>query len=201
VGGFLPRAQSNLFVDDEELYGVDKSDWRGLTGGVELSLSLGERFELGFHVDGYRRELDTSYLGFVRENPRPGLTREIQQTLRLSLVPVGATVRFVPIPERGRLTPYVGAGADLVVYRYEEYGDFIDFESPTLPIVADSFLSEGTSVGAHVVAGLRVPLGYDFSLAGEARYTWAEGDMARDFRGNRLDMGGLSATVGFRLRF
>ena len=46
LGASFPRADSNLFRDDSELYTVDKSDWRGVTGGAEFAWGTGERFEL-----------------------------------------------------------------------------------------------------------------------------------------------------------
>jgi len=52
-----------------------------------------------------------------------------------------------------------------------------------------------------------VPIGHDFSVVGEVRYQWAKTDMGDDFRAqepglvNRLDLGGVSGTVGFLIRF
>jgi hypothetical protein len=195
VGAFFPRADSNLFDDDSELYTVDREDWRGIHGGVEFAWNLGDRFELGVHLDGYGRTLHTEYRDFERESGRP-----ITQSLRLNSVPLGFTVRWVPGGRR-QLSPYLGAGADVVFYEYEEFGDFIDFEDDDLPIIADDFISRGALPGAHVVAGIRLPISYDFSITGEARYLWARGNMSDDFRGNRLDLSGPSATVGVHLSF
>jgi hypothetical protein len=192
-GIFVPRADSNLFRDDSELYTVEKSDWKGFTGGAEYSFQIAEHVELGFHLDGYSRTVHTSYRDFVRENGR-----EIQQSLKLTLVPLGVSLRFVPISGRS-ITPYATVGADVVFYSYEEFGDFVNFD--TLDVVDDSFISEGVAPGFHVAGGIRIPVGHDFRMTGEVRYQWAKADMADDFRGNKLDMNGLSATVGFNLRF
>jgi len=194
LGGFLPRADSNLFHDDNELYTVDKGDWRGLFGGAEFSLGLGSHLELGFHLDGYGRNVHTSYRDFVRESGR-----EIQQTLRLNVVPLGVSLRFLARGEKGTLTPYVAVGPDIVFYEYEEFGDFVDFE--TLDVREDAFLSRGAAPGFHVAAGLRVPINYDFSVVGEGRYEWAKDDMGDDFRGNRLDLSGAAFTLGVNIRF
>jgi hypothetical protein len=194
AGAFFPKADSNLFRDDSELYTVDKSDWRGFTGGAEYSFNVGDNVELGFHVDGYGRTVHTSYLDFVTESGR-----EIQQSLKLTIVPMGVSLRFVPIRGRRALTPYATVGADLVFYSYEEFGDFVDFE--TSEIFEDAFISEGVAPGFHVAGGLRVPVGDDFRVTGEVRYQWAKADMGDDFRGNEIDMSGLSATVGLSLRF
>lgn len=200
IGGFKPNADSALFRDDSELYTVDKGDWKGIYGGVEYSFGVAENFELGFHIDGYGRTVDTAYRDFTRPSKR-----EITQSLKLQTVPMGLTLRFVPRPGRGEITPYIGAGADLVYWNYEEVGDFIDFDDPGLRVIGDHFAADGTAPGLHAVAGLRVPVGYDFSIVGEVRYLWVKDDMGGDFgsyRGpDKLDLSGPSATLGVNVRF
>jgi len=202
IGGFIPRADSNLFRDDSELYTVDKEDWRGVTGGAEFTFEPSDHVEFGLHLDGYSRTVDTNYRNYTRPSGS-----EILQSLRLSLVPLGATLRLLPTDRYATLQPYVGIGPDLVFYKYEEFGDFIDFGSEDLDIDSDHFRSEGVKPGFHVVGGLRVRLGHDFSVLGEARYQWARARMGDDFRPQpgqdalRLDMSGLSAVVGLSIRF
>ena len=201
VGALFPSADSNLFDDDAELYvlrgdTISDRDWRGIYGGIEFNVGLSDNVELGFHVDGYGRSLHTSYRDFERPSGR-----EIQQTLKLNVVPVGVSLRLVAGDPRESIAPYVAVGADLVYYQYEEFGDFIDFDSPSLPVFDDAFVSEGVAPGFHVAAGLRVPLSRDFSLVGEGRYLFAKHDMGDDFRGNRIDLGGISATLGLHVRF
>jgi outer membrane protein with beta-barrel domain len=202
IGGFLPRADSNLFDDDNELYTVDKEDWRGVTGGAEFTFEPSDHVEFGLHLDGYSRTVDTNYRNYTRPSGQ-----EILQSLRLTLVPLGATVRLLPTDRYATLQPYVGVGPDLVFYEYEEFGDFIDFGSEELDIVSDHFRSRGAAPGFHVTGGVRVRLGHDFSVLGEARYQWAKRELGDDFRQQpgqdalRLDMSGLSAVVGLSIRF
>jgi len=197
LGAFFPRAQSNLFDDTSELFTVEDEDWRGLSGGAEYSFGLAEHVEMALSIDGYSRERDTVYRDFVRENGS-----EIAQTLRLTIVPVGVSLRLLPTSRRQALTPYVTVGGDVFFYRYEEIGDFIDFFSDDLDISADSFESDGAIFGGHAAAGLRVPVGDDFAITGEVRYQFAPRKrMGDDFRNNEIDVSGVSATLGFRLRF
>jgi opacity protein-like surface antigen len=196
AGAFFPTADSNLFDDQNELFGTTKSDWRGFTGGAEYSFNVAEHVEVGLHVDGYGKQLDTAYVDFERPSGRL-----IEQTLKLTTVPTGATLRFVANPGRGRFTPYVGGGIDVVYYEYEEFGDFIDFFDDDLPVRSDDFIDTGAAFGAHAVAGLRFPIGDDFSIVAEGRYLWAKKDMGDDFRDNEIDLGGPSATIGINLRF
>lgn len=198
LGAFLPRAESNLFDDDRELYTVEKKDFVGFAGGAEYRFGVGGPVQIGLHVDGYSRTLHTSYREFVRQNGR-----EIQQSLRLTIVPIGASIHLSP--ERGhshsRVVPYVAVGVDAVAWNYQEEGDFVDFFSNDLDIVPDAFESEGVAFGVHAAAGLRVYVNDDVAISGEARYLAAKDDMGRDFRGNEIDLSGFQATVGVSLRF
>src|SRR5688572_20779875 len=112
LGGFAPRGQSDLFDDVDELYAVDESDFRGFTGGIEYSVGVGNHFELGFHLDGYGRTVESSYRDFEREDGSP-----IFQDLRLNIVPLGATLRFLPAGRRARVSPYLAAGGDVYLYQ------------------------------------------------------------------------------------
>ena len=177
IGGFFRAEKGTLFEDVRDLYTADKGDFKGLYGGVEYSFGLGEKLELGLHVDGYGRTRSTSYRDFTRPSGR-----EITQTSSCKRSPVGMTLRFVPRPGRGEVTPYFGVGADLVSWQYEEIGDFIDFEDDGLPVIADHFLADGTAPGFHAVAGVRVPLGYDFSIVARRALPLGEGRHGRRLR-------------------
>ena len=204
IGGFFPRADSNLFRDDSQLYTVRKNDWQGVYGGAEFSLMPSNHVELGFSLDGYGRTVDTNYRDYTRADGR-----EIFQSLKLTLVPLGATLRLFPADRYATVSPYVGVGPDLVFYKYEEFGDFIDFQSPGagLDIVPDHFRSDGARPGFHVTGGLRLRIGHDFSVLGEGRYQWARVTLGDDFRPQpgqdslRLDVSGWSAVVGLSIRF
>ena len=196
-GGFFPRADSNLFADDSELYTVSKNDWQGFTGGIEGDFILAKNFELGLHFDGYSRTLDTAYRDYEAPNGA-----DIRQTLKLETFPVGVSFRIVPTSRKARIAPYLAVGADLVIWRYREIGDFIDFFDPSLPIIADSFESNGAAPGFHVAGGLRVMMNEDIGIVGEGRYLYAkEKNMGEDFRDLELDLSGWSATIGMHVRF
>jgi len=206
VGAFLPRADSDLFSDASELYtldplapgppGLTSSDWTGFTGGIEYAGVVARNVEFGIHVDGYSRTLDTAYRDFTRDSGA-----DILQTLKLTVVPTGVTVRIVPSGRRLRFAPYIGGGVDAIYYEYEAFGDFIDFFDPDQPIFLDSFRSTGWALGFHVAGGARFRLTRDFNLVGEYRYQWGEDDMGGDFLLNRIDLSGGSATLGFNISF
>lgn len=196
IGGFQPHANSNLFDDASDLFTVRNRNWRGFTGGAEFSSRIARNLEIGFHVDGYGKDRDTHYREFFNEDGS-----EIRQTLRLRIAPVGVTVRLVPTSRRARIAPYIGAGVDAFFWSYEEFGEFIDFFDPELPIIADSFRSDGVATGYHVAGGLRLFVSDDVGVTGEVRYTAAKGDMGDDFAENRIDVGGWGVTAGVHIRF
>ena len=113
------------------------------------------------------------------------------------MAPLGLSVRLLPTSKKAKIVPYVGGGVDALFYQYEEYGDFIAFGDPELPIVADAFVSEGTAFGYHALGGLRVYLNRDFAIVGEGRYQWAKDDMGDDFSPNEpglvntIDLSGM----------
>jgi hypothetical protein len=198
-----------LFCDVHDLYtlsgsgdaqppGVGKSDWTGFTGGIAYFSKVARNVELGVSIDGYGRQLDTSYRNYTRPDGS-----EIQQTLRLRMIPIGLSIRFVPTSRRARLAPYLEFGGDAISYKYEEFGDLIDFQDETNPILSDALISEGFGFGFHVAAGLKVPINPDFSIVGEGRYQRATDRMGDDFlpSSNDIDLSGWSATVGFNIRF
>ncbi len=199
-GVFIPRAESNQYADDSEHYkkdgrALEQSDWTSGTGGFQFNQAVGDLVEFGLSVDFYQRTLQTAYRDYVTESGR-----DIFQTLQLNTVPLGVQVRIGPT-RRGQLSPYLAVGGDLIFYKYEEYGDFVDFDSPSQPIIEDSFISEGVAPGFHVAGGLRIPVGDDFSNVAEGRYQWAKDDMPDDFRGNEIDLTGASVTIGLNIRF
>jgi hypothetical protein len=195
LGAFAPRAESNLFDDDAELYGTERSDWVGFSGGAEWAFDLGDRVELGLHVDATSRSLHTSYPDFTFDSGR-----EIRQTLKLETVPMGATLRVLLADRRSQFVPYVGAGATALYYRYQEHGDFVDFESDDLDVYRDSFDSEGVAPALHVNLGTDVRVSDDVAITGDVKYQFARDDMGDDFRGNRIDLSGFTFTLGVKLR-
>ena len=202
LGAFVPNANSNLFLDDESLYFVSKSDWVGFTGGAEYNHVLAKNIEMAVFVDGYSRTIDTSYRDWTRPDGS-----DIFQTLKLQMVPFGLTLQVVPTSKRTKLAPFLGGGVDLFYWKYEEWGDFIDFWDPDLPVYEDYFISDGVTFGFHATGGVRIYFNRDFALVVRGVYQWAEADMGGDFspnepgQFNRLDLSGASVTFGLHIRF
>ena len=125
----------------------------------------------------------------------------IQQTLRLRVVPVGFSVRFVSTNRHTKIAPFLVLGVDAMVYHYEEYGDFVDFLAEGQPVIADSFVSDSVAFGFHAGGGVRFAVSDDIAIVTEGRYFWSQKDMSDDFSQNRIDLGGWAVTAGFHVRF
>src|SRR5260221_12484808 len=190
VGDFFPRAKSDLFDDDNQLYtadsrsnewtaiscpGVMKKDWIGVYGGAEYSFNVAPPLEMGISLDGYTREIPTSYRDSVREDGS-----EISQTLKLTVVPLGVSLRALPADRYAPVQPYLTLGADVFFYKYEEFGAFIDFFSNNLDISSDSFKSDGAALAGTAAAGLRLTLGTVFALQPDARFQFQQMRHQRD---------------------
>ena len=107
--------------------------------------------------------------------------------------------RFAWIPED--VNAYVGAAGGVTFYRFEQEGDFVDYE--TLDIFFDTFTMTGSTPTAHLYAGVDYSLFPNLLATLEGRYAWSKAvDMSGDFVGfEPMDLSGLQASVGFSVRF
>ncbi len=195
VRGEDARVSDDVLVENRNLFLFDFDDFNSASVGVEYLFHIGEYLDAGAGLGFTSRGVDTIYDDYVRPDGS-----EIEQTLKLRVVPITATVRLLPLGRNSAFQPYVGGGVGIYNWRYSETGDFIDFTLAGRPVFRDSFVQSGTSVGPVAVFGARFPVG-NATIGGEVRYQKAEGDLdTQDFLGSKIDLGGFhySATVGFR---
>lgn len=195
VRGEDARVEGDALVVNRDLYLFDFKDFNGPSVGADYLVGFGDYFEVGAGIGYTSRAVDTIYDAFVRPDGT-----EIEQQLKLRVVPMTATLRVLPLGHTTPFQPYIGGGLGIYNWRYSETGDFVDFSLPGQPLFRESYTASGTSLGPVAVFGLRFPVG-NATIGGEMRYQKAEGDLdERDFLGPKIDLGGLhySATVGFR---
>jgi outer membrane protein W len=208
IGGFTPRGLDGrgsddvLFVDSATIAtfnqsnGIDVSEFNGATIGAEWLIGLGDNFEGSLGVGYYQRTVPTSYANFTDQSGN-----EIQQDLKLRIIPFSATVRFLPLGHRSGIVPYIGGGVAVLSYRYTETGRFVDFTDNS--IFTDSFEGSGSATGPMIVGGIRVPVG-SVLVGGEIRYQNAKGNLpttgSNSFLASKIDLTGTSYlfTIGFR---
>jgi hypothetical protein len=195
VRGEDARTEGDALVENRDIYLFDFDDFNTASVGAEYLVSFGEFFEAGGGIGYTNRSVDTIYEDYERPDGS-----EIEQTLKLRIVPMTATVRVLPLGRSNAFQPYVGGGIGIHNWRYSETGDFIDFSLPGRPIFRESYTATGTSVGPVAVFGARFGVG-NVTFGGEVRYQKAEGELdERDFLGPKIDLGGFhySGTIGFR---
>lgn len=206
VGSFMPEGGGRFWDDTENVFTLDISDFDDFNLGVTYLKGWGNHFEFGFNVDFYEATVLSEYRDFIDGSGFP-----IFHDTRLTTVPLTADIRFIPggrfnKPGAGRFASrpmlYVGAGAGVNFWEYEEFGDFIEFDLPGQPISFGIFEDRGTAFETHVLAGFEFPISPRVNLLGEGRYSWSDDKLQEDFAGfGKIELGGASANVGVSIRF
>jgi hypothetical protein len=205
TGYGLQLANSDIFELAHEELTVSRKDFDAPYLGAEIAARVGQRWDVAVGVGFSRSSKASEFRDWVDNNENP-----IEQVTALRTVPVTLSAKYY-LAERGRsvgrfawvpntVTPYIGAGVGVVSYRFEQTGDFVDFDS--LDIFYDQYVSTGQAALLRGLAGVSVALGGQFELTGEARYQHAKAEMSSDFDGfDALDLSGLQGVVGIAIRF
>ena len=203
-GGFVPKGESsradndvlvnNLCCLDNPLL-FDVGDFDGGVFGAEYLVGLGEFFDAGLGVGYYKSSARSVYLNLINDNGS-----EIQQRLRLRIVPFSATIRFLPFGHSHGVEPYIGGGLAVLNWRYQESGQWVDPSDNS--IFTGTFTGSGTATGPLVLGGVRFPVG-PWAFGGEVRWQAAKGELPadQDFAGPKIDLGGVTYTATFSIRF
>ena len=168
--------------------GTDSGDRVASGAGIGAATGAG----IGFH----QRTVHSVYENLTNVNGS-----EIEQDLKLRLVPFTATGRFVPTGRHAAIQPYIGAGVAVINWKYSEVGSFVD--TSTGDIFNARYPADGNEVGPLVLGGLRGPVGNNLLIGGEVRYQWADVTLPSEvgFVGDRLDLGGFTYQAVFQFRF
>ena len=206
LGGFSPRAEDarstgDVLVGNRKFLDFNISDLSGPTIGGEWLVNLGDNFEAGFGASFYQRATlsEDRFSTFSTGAP-------ILADLKLRVVPLTATMRFLPMGHHGPIQPYIGGGVSVMSWRYSETGDFVASDGKS--IINDSFTGSGTATGPVILGGVRVPVG-SWGVGGELRYQKAVGNLPlnQGFAGGVglpnpiIDLGGLTYNFTINIRF
>ena len=193
------RGSDDVLVEDLQSLAFDIKDFRGATVFGEWNITFDDRVEVGLGAGFYRRTVPSVYRDFVDID-----FTEIEQDLRLRIIPVSAVVRFLPFNRAGQLQPYLGGGVAALNWKYTETGEFVDFENDNT-IFEDRFVASGTTLAPVVLGGLRMPINGDvYALNAELRYQFGKGDTGgfeNGFLAEKINLGGMNFTLGFQIRF
>lgn len=198
-------ANSDIFEFVQSRLTVDKKDWNAPMIGIDAAWAISSRLDVGFGLEFTQAHKASEYRDFVDNNLLPInqettlRERNIYGSLRFSLVPRGRSIsRFAWIPSG--FTPYVGAGAGALWYKFEQDGDFIDVAD--MSVFADYFSSSGYAPSAHVFGGSDIQLYRILFLTVEGRYMWSKADLDNDFIGfEPIDLAGFRLSTGVNVRF
>lgn len=197
VRGEDARVEGDVLNENRNFLVFDVGDFNGATVGGEWLIPLGEYFEAGAGLSFSRSTVPSVYADFVDTDGS-----EIEQDLRLRVIPVAFTVRVLPLRQTSPVQPYFGGGLGLFAWRYSESGEFVDFQRRNA-IFRDQFVASGTETGPVVLGGIRFA-GDVISGGFEVRYLSADAPLGQPFAivqtDPRIDLGGwtYAFTLGWR---
>lgn len=202
-----PNAGSDVFSFVTEQLTLNKGSFA--SGGIsaDIGIRVSDRTELVLSAGQSQRSAGSEFRKYVDNNDLP-----IEQVTRLRRTPISAGVRyaltapgeriskFAWIP--ARLTPWIGAGAGMMNYTFDQKGDFVDFQ--TLNVFSDTYAAKGWAPMAYASVGGELRLSTRLSLMGDVRYTAARGNLnstSGAFVGfDKIDLSGGAASLGLTVR-
>jgi hypothetical protein len=199
VGYFTPlgqdaRVEGDVLNSNRNFLVFDVDDFASASVGGEWLVGIGNFVEAGAGLSFTRRTVPSVYEDFIDNDGT-----EVDQDLRLRIIPVSFTVRVIPTGQGSAVQPYFGAGLGVFNWRYSESGEFIDF-SQGREIFRDQFVADGNQAGLVALAGLRF-VGDAVSGGGEIRYQKADAELDDRFAGSRIDLGGWTYQFNLGIRF
>lgn len=201
----LPTSGGDLWAFAFDELAMSRRDIASFDQNVDFAFRLNARtdFVLSYGVTDGRTQSELR--DWLDENGQP-----IYQRTRFIRRPLSAAVRYSLRP-RGRMigsyawipngvVPYVGLGAGRMSYRFTQNGEFVD--SQTLEIFRDNYAASGNAgfvLGSTGVVWTLIPR---IAITTELKYIHASADGRPSFEGfDKLDLSGVSTSVGFTLRF
>ena len=196
VRGEDSRSDNDVLVKDLQSLAFKVSDFNGALVNGEWLVTFNDRFEFGVGVGFYQKTVPSVYTEFIDDDGT-----EVAQDLKLRIIPLSATVKFLPIGDAGSFQPYIGGGVALLNWKYSEIGEFVDFSDET--IFRDRYIASGNTVAPIAFGGVRVPFSGDvFAFNGELRWQGGKGDTSgTGLLADKIDLGGISAIASFQIRF
>jgi hypothetical protein len=205
AGYSQPTAGSEVFSFSHQHLTLGRSDYAGGSFSAELGFALADRLALQLSAGYSTRTAGSEFRDWVDNNDLP-----IEQTTSLRRFPLMVGLRYyLTTPGRSlgrlawvptRVAPYVSAGVGTVWYKFRQSGDFVDYQ--TLDVFPSTLVSTSWAPAGYGAVGADYSMSARVGLVGEARYDLAHAKMSSDFSGfDRIDLSGLSATLGLMFRF
>jgi hypothetical protein len=201
VGGFVPRSLDARANGDVIFQNLSFLSFDRNPVGSTAAIGGEWEFPLISHLDGSlgigfsSKSVGSFYTNLVNTDGS-----DIQQTVKLRIVPFTALVRFLPLGRDAPIQPYIGAGVGVLSWRYSETGAFVDTTDNS--VFQGNFVGSGSKAGPVVIGGVTVPLG-SMGIGFEARYQSAVANLPgnQGFAGTTIDLGGMTYAATFKVRF
>ena len=204
-GGYAyATAGSDVFEDATRFLTLEKSDFSGPSLGGEIALAITPRFDLSFNADYSAAVSESEDREYYDNNQLP-----IVQTTSFRRVPLTANA-ILALRPRGRsigslawiptrVVPWIGAGGGAMWYRFQQEGDFVDYQ--TLNVITRTVESSGWAPALQALGGVDVTLSPRIGFTADVRGTWARAELSRDFSGfEKIDLSGVTGALGFTFR-
>ena len=201
----IASAGSDIYDFVTDQLTLEKSNFNTGSMGFEFAVNFTPRVDFIAGMDLNRTETPSEYRDFIDNRGMP-----IQQTTRLNQYNFTGSVKFALLP-KGRnvsrlawiprtVVPYVGAGGGMGQYKFEQFGDFVDFRDNR--IFADVFESDGWAPIVHMFGGTDIQVFSRMAVSVEGRYSWSKADLDQDFIDfDPIDLGGFKIGVGVHFIF
>jgi hypothetical protein len=205
TGWAAARAGSDLFEYTSGLLTLDRADFSSPSLDVDVSWHITPTTMMAASLSLTSTTRRSEFRDYVDNNEFPieQTTEFARRALTLGIkqyigAPGHSIGRYAWVPTR--TVPYVGIGAGTMYYNFRQSGDFIDFQ--TFDVFSSQYASSGWVPTAYARGGIEYSLSSRMGLVGDARYNWASAELSDDFSGfERLDLSGLSVTVGLNIRY
>ena len=204
VGYSVAHAGGPVLNHARDQLTLGRKDFDAPTFGVHLAVGTGDRFDVTMDFKFSKSDVLSEMRDWVDLDNLP-----IEQTTAFTRMPLTVSGRFF-LRDRGRAVsrfawipakwaPFLGAGAGITWYRFEQTGDFVDVE--TFDILNFTIESSGAATTAHALAGVEISMSPRFLWTLEGRYTFGNATTDYSFNHDNLDLSGFQATIGVSARF
>lgn len=205
TGYGFARASGDIYDFITTEHTLDRRDFDSPYIGGEIAIRVTNQLDLALGVGYQQTSKQSEFRDWVDADLLP-----IQQVTELEQIPLTASLRYFPL-DRGqkvgrfawiprKYTPFVSAGAGVVQYSLQQFGDFVDYD--TEEIFSDDFRTDDSAFMAQAGAGLNISLTQQILFSFEGRYRWSSGDLEGDFVGfDPIDLNGVQLIGGLAVRF
>lgn len=197
LSSLTPRGDRTYWHDKQLDFTGSPNDLEDVAVTFDYQRRVTARLAIMVSASAFEGSTDQSYLRYT-----DSFGNDITHTTTLDRSDLTFGLVFFPIGRDAVLVPYVGGGLGVYGWRLRESGDFIDFSAAPAHVFSDRFTADGNAFGHYWLAGLEVPLGWNWAIFAEGRWQRADDQLNKDFAGfGTLDLSSKEVGVGISWSF